>query len=49
MLDMIAETGLGWVYDRVERRYGRVAAWLASLAFTAAIMAIVVAVLVVIF
>ena len=48
MLDMIAETGLGWVYDRVERRYGRVAAWVACLTVTGAIVAIVVVVLVVI-
>lgn len=49
MLDTVAETLLGWVFERVERRHGRVAAWLASLAFTGAIVAIVIAVLVVIF
>ena len=48
MLDIIAESGLGWVYDKVKRRQGRAAAWLATLALVGAVVAIVVAVLVVI-
>ncbi|HUE80028.1 MAG TPA: hypothetical protein VMN38_10410 [Sphingomicrobium sp.] len=47
-LDIFALSGLEWVYDKVERRYGRVAAWLVTVAlaglFVAAIVALVVAV-----
>jgi hypothetical protein len=48
MLDIVAESGLEWIYDKVERRYGRAAAWLATLALAAAIVAIFVTVLVLI-
>ena len=48
MLDIFAESGLEWVFDRVERRYGRAAAWIATLALAGAIVAIVVTFLVVI-
>jgi Na+/melibiose symporter-like transporter len=30
MLDILALTGLEWLYDRVEDRYGRAAAWLVT-------------------
>jgi Na+/melibiose symporter-like transporter len=30
MLDFVAVAGLEWLYDRVEDRYGRAAAWLVT-------------------
>ena len=30
MLDIFALSGLEWLYDRVEGRYGRAAAWLVT-------------------
>ena len=49
MLDILAEFGLAWFYGKVERRYGCVVAWLATIALVGAIVAIIVAVFVVIF
>ena len=49
MLDIFAQSGLEWVYDRVERRYGRAVAWLVTLALAGAMIAIAVTALVAIF
>jgi hypothetical protein len=49
MMDIVAWCGLEWVYDKVEHRYGRAAAWLVTLtlgvAFLAACVAVLVAIL----
>ena len=49
MLDIVALSGLDWVYDKVEKRYGRAAAWvvtiIAAVAFLVAMVALVMVVL----
>ena len=45
MLDVLALTGLEWLYDRVEDRYGRAAAWLVTSATALALVGIIVWVL----
>ena len=46
MLDILAEWGLGWLYDWVEDRYGRAAAllvtWVAALTLVATLIWILV-------
>jgi hypothetical protein len=44
MMHVFSLTGLEWIYDKVEDRYGRVAAWVVTLAFTAAVIGVAVAV-----
>ena len=46
MLDIFALSGLEWVYDRVEDRFGRAAAWVVTITLALAILGIAVAVLV---
>jgi predicted PurR-regulated permease PerM len=46
MPDVLAVFALEWVYDRVEERYGRTAAWLATMALSLAVLGIAVAVLI---
>ena len=43
MLDIFALSGLEWVHDKVEDRFGRAAAWLVTTALIAAILGAVVA------
>jgi len=38
MLDIVALSGAEWVFDRVERRYGRAAAWVVTLALAAVVI-----------
>ena len=45
-LDIIALCGLGWVYDRVEDRYGQATAFVVTLVLGITILAILVAALV---
>ena len=45
MLDIFALSGLEWVYDRVEDRFGRVAAWVVTMALALAVLGIAVAIL----
>jgi Na+/melibiose symporter-like transporter len=45
MLDILALTGLDRLYDRVEDRYGRTAAWLLTSATALALIGIIVWVL----
>jgi hypothetical protein len=45
MLDILALTGLDRLYDRVEGRYGRTAAWLVTSATALALIGIIVWVL----
>jgi hypothetical protein len=40
---------LEWIYDRVEQRFGKLAAWVVTLSLTAAIVAAIVAALTYIF
>lgn len=47
-LDIFALSGLEWGYDRVEDRFGRVAAWVVTMALALAVSGIAAAVLVVI-
>lgn len=49
MLDIVTLTGLEWVYDKVEERHGRAAAWVATITLAVALLAALVAVLVAIF
>ena len=46
MLDIFALSGLEWIFDKVETRYGRTAAWLATAALTVALIGSVVFVLI---
>ena len=46
MLDKVALCGLEWVYDKVEERYGRLAAWLVTISLAGAMLAVIVAVIV---
>lgn len=43
MLDVVALCGLEWFYDKVEERYGRAAAWLATFTVAIAVLAAIVA------
>jgi hypothetical protein len=45
MLDIFALSGLEWVYERVKGRFGRVAAWIVTMALVLAVLAIAAAVL----
>jgi hypothetical protein len=38
MLDVFAIFGLDWIYDKVEDRYGRAAAWIVTATLAVAIM-----------
>jgi len=49
MLDILAFSGLEWVYDRVEDRFGKAAAWIVTLALALTILGIAAAVLVAMF
>ena len=49
MLDIAAEAGLEWVYDKVEERYGRAAAWVVTITLAGAMVAALVTLLVAIF
>jgi hypothetical protein len=44
MLDVAALSGLEWVYDKVEDRYGRLAAWLVTILIAFSILAAMVTV-----
>jgi hypothetical protein len=46
MLDILALTGLEWLYDRIEDRYGRRAAWLVTSALALAIIGVLVWILI---
>lgn len=46
MLDIFALFGLEWVYDRVEDRFGRGAAWFVTIALALAVLGIAAAVLI---
>jgi hypothetical protein len=46
MLDLLAFTGLDWLYDHIEDRYGRGAAWIVTFAVGLSILGILVWVLV---
>jgi hypothetical protein len=46
MLDIFALSGLEWVYDRVEDRYGRRAAWVVTMTLTLTILGVAVAVII---
>lgn len=37
-LDLLELCGLGWLYDRVEDRFGDATAWLVTLAFAVALL-----------
>lgn len=45
--DLLAFAGLDWLYDRIEDRYGRGAAWLATFAAGLSIIGIIGLVLVI--
>lgn len=45
--DLLAFAGLDWLYDRIEDRYGRGAAWLVTFAAGLSVIAIPVLVLVI--
>ena len=38
-MDLVAQLGLEWIYDKVEDRFGRLAAWLATIGLAALILA----------
>jgi len=44
MLDVVALSGLEWVYDKVEDRYGRAAAWVVTTTLALTILGTAVAV-----
>jgi hypothetical protein len=44
MPDLVAEGALRWVYDKVEARFGRAAAWLVTIALVASLIGMAVAV-----
>jgi len=46
MLDIVALTGVEWVYDLVEDRYGTAAAWVVTITLALTILGIAVAILV---
>ena len=46
MLDVFALSGLEWLYDRVDDRFGRVAAWVVTMVLALALLGIAVAVLI---
>lgn len=46
MLDILALSGLEWVYDQVEGRFGRPAAWVITIALAFTILGIAAAVLI---
>jgi hypothetical protein len=47
-LDILALTGLEWVYDKVDDRYGTAAAWLVTIVLTAIFVGVAVGALVLI-
>ena len=49
MLDLFAESGLEWVYDRVEERYGRVVGWVVTMTLGIVMVAALIGALAVIF
>ena len=49
MADIGILAGLEWIYDRVEERFGKLAAWLVTLGLTSAIFAAIVAAVIYIF
>ena len=49
MLDIFAVSGLEWVYDKMEDRYGRAATWLVTAGLAGIILAAIVAILTTIF
>ena len=49
MLDIFAVSGLEWVYDKIEDRYGCAAAWLVTPGLAGIILAAIVAILTTIF
>jgi hypothetical protein len=44
MPDQVAEGAFRWVYDKVETRFGRAAAWLVTIALVASLIGMAVAV-----
>jgi hypothetical protein len=45
MPDVIAQCGFEWIYDKVERRFGTIAAWLVTLGlFTLLVGAVIAAI-----
>ena len=46
LADIFALSGLGLLYDKIEARYGRLAAWLVTLAIALGIIATLIAILV---
>lgn len=46
MLDIFALSGLEWVYDRVENRFGRITAWVVTMALALAVLGTAAAVLI---
>ena len=48
MLDIVALSGLEWVYDKIEKRYGRAAAWVVTTVAAAAFLVAMVALVMVI-
>lgn len=49
MLDILALSGLEWLYERVEDRYGRGAAWAITLTVGLSVIAILVWILIAVF
>jgi hypothetical protein len=47
MLDIVALLGLEWVFDKVEDRYGRAAAWIVTTGLAVAFLGAIVTALVV--
>ena len=44
MLDIVALSGLEWVYDKVDDRYGRAAAWVVTTVLAFSVLAAMVTV-----
>ncbi|WP_309662622.1 hypothetical protein [Sphingomonas sp.] len=44
-MDIVSLLGLEWLYDKVEGRFGQVAAWLVTIVLTVAVLGAIVAVL----
>ncbi len=40
MMDVVAACGLEWLYDKVEKRYGKAAAWCVTIFLTAVFVAV---------